>query len=358
MTLPSKDKVVDWITREEFEEMVEAFIQRKTPKFQAKALITQDTVQDALLVLKEKNSQVRTPSFRFWVRKRFLSRKEQRGNWVLCAREDHDVIGKPVCPREELFNVITEAHINSNHRGRDPTYDWVKKSRSYVPKELCDMLVKRCIQCTIKRKTKESTNACVEKPVATTRFMTMLKMTLIKYQHGLENPFILHLKDVYSNFHWAYAVETTRAQSVIPALHILFCQFGMPSILSYDFQFTQDMIDAVAHRWPTLRLIHSRIDTDHCTKKDSAFALQLSQWFQSKHHTNHTAWPDYLFDFCCHLNTTTHPETGKIPHDIVFGKMLPQVDIQHIWSSIMSKDSHILSKQSDKIIIRISTDKN
>lgn len=52
MTLPSKEKTLDWITREEFEEMVEAFIQRKTPKFQAKALITADTVQDALLVLK------------------------------------------------------------------------------------------------------------------------------------------------------------------------------------------------------------------------------------------------------------------------------------------------------------------
>ncbi|KAF1796611.1 hypothetical protein FB192DRAFT_1292599 [Mucor lusitanicus] len=183
MALPNNNRVVDWITREEFEEMVEVFIQRKTPKFQAKALITKDTVQDALLVLKEKNSQVRTPSFRFWARKRFLARKGQRGDdaWVLCAREDHDVIGKPVCPREELFDVITEAHINSNHRGRDPTYEWVKKSRSYVPKELCDMLVKKCTQCAIKRKTKESTDTRVEKPIATTRFMTMLKVVVAMY---------------------------------------------------------------------------------------------------------------------------------------------------------------------------------
>lgn len=52
MTLSNSSKVVDWITREDFEEMVETFIQRKTPKFQAKALITADMVQDALLVLK------------------------------------------------------------------------------------------------------------------------------------------------------------------------------------------------------------------------------------------------------------------------------------------------------------------
>ena len=52
----------------------------------------------------------------------------------------------------------------------------VKKSRSYVPKELCDMLVKKCTQCAIKRKTKESTDTMIEKPIATTRFMTMLKV--------------------------------------------------------------------------------------------------------------------------------------------------------------------------------------
>lgn len=52
MVLQSDKKVVDWISREAFEEMVESFIQRKTPKFQAKALITAETVQDALLVLK------------------------------------------------------------------------------------------------------------------------------------------------------------------------------------------------------------------------------------------------------------------------------------------------------------------
>jgi hypothetical protein len=52
MSVQSNKKVVNWISREEFEEMVESFIQRKKPKFQAKALITAETVHDALLVLK------------------------------------------------------------------------------------------------------------------------------------------------------------------------------------------------------------------------------------------------------------------------------------------------------------------
>ncbi|CEP07848.1 hypothetical protein [Parasitella parasitica] len=358
-TQQCNNKDIDWITREEFEEMVETFIQRKTPKFQAKALITAETVQDVLLVLKEKNSQVRTPSFRFWARKRFLSRKDHRGNWILCAREEHGNIGKPVCPKEELFDVITEAHINSNHRGRDPTYDWVKKSRSYVPKELCDMLVKRCTHCTIKRKTKESTDSRVEKPITTTRFMTILKMTLVdnRQQVRSRKPFILHVKDVYSHYQWAYALENKNVESVIPALYRLFCEFGTPSILSNTCQFTQDMINSMVERWPNMRLIHSKMKKDDIASQDSAFALQLTQWLQVNR-TNLDFWPDCLFEFCCHLNTSTNSETGKVPHDIVFGKTVPQEDVEHIWASILSKDSHVMSDQSENIIIKLVTDKN
>ncbi|KAI8639905.1 hypothetical protein BD408DRAFT_420528 [Parasitella parasitica] len=360
MLMHRNNKVIDWITREEFEEMVETFIQRKTPKFQAKALITAETVQDALSVLKEKNSQVRTPSFRFWARKRFLPRKEHRGDWVLCAREEHDTIGKPVCPKEELFDVITEAHINSNHRGRDPTYDWVKKSRSYVPKELCDMLVKKCTHCTIKRKAKESTDYRVEKPIATSRFMTMLKMTMVdNSQHvGSGKPYILHVKDIYSHFQWAYVLENKNAESVMPALHRLFCEFGTPSILSNTCRFTQDIINSVVEKWPNMRLIHSKIENYDTASQNSAFVLQLIQWLQNENRTNLDNLPNYLSEFCCHLNTTTNPETGKIPHDIVFGKTVPQEDVEHIWAAILSKHSHVMSDQSEKIILKLDIDKD
>lgn len=104
--------------------------------------------------------------------------------------------------------------------------------------------------------------------------------------------------------------------------------------------------------WPNIRLIHSKIENHHSTSQDSAFAIQLLQWYHGKKHKNNDIWPDYLFDFCYHLNTTTNPETGKIPHDIVFGKMLPQEDVEHIWTSILSKDSHIISNRSEKIIMK------
>lgn len=47
----SQDTVVDWITPEEFEELLENFIQKKTEKFQAKALITRETYNDAISAL-------------------------------------------------------------------------------------------------------------------------------------------------------------------------------------------------------------------------------------------------------------------------------------------------------------------
>lgn len=33
--------------------------------------------------------------------------------------------------------------------------------------------------------------------------------------------------------------------------------------------------------------------------------------------------------------------------------MLPQDDIQHIWESILSTDSHTVSDQSEKIVVKV-----
>jgi hypothetical protein len=73
---------------------------------------------------KNKSSQVRTPSFRFWARKRFIlqTRGEQ---FILCAKDEGEDVGKPVCTKENLYGVLTKAHMECDHKGRDPTYDCV-----------------------------------------------------------------------------------------------------------------------------------------------------------------------------------------------------------------------------------------
>jgi hypothetical protein len=45
------DQPVDWISTEDFEDLLTSFIQKKTEKFQAKALITQQTYNDAISAL-------------------------------------------------------------------------------------------------------------------------------------------------------------------------------------------------------------------------------------------------------------------------------------------------------------------
>lgn len=69
-------------------------------------------------------------------------------------------------------------------------------------------------------------------------------MTLIDHLQHVESnkPYILHIEDVYSSFHWAFALANKNVESVLPNLHKLFCQFGIPSILSNNCQFTQDLI--------------------------------------------------------------------------------------------------------------------
>lgn len=70
---------------------------------------------------------MRTPSFRFWARKRFVL-KTRGDQLVLCAKDDEEDVGNPVCIKENLYSVLTKAHMECDHRGRDPTYDVVSNS--------------------------------------------------------------------------------------------------------------------------------------------------------------------------------------------------------------------------------------
>lgn len=59
--------------------------------------------------------------------------------------------GKPVAVREKLFKILTRAHKQCQHGGRDKTSAQVRKIYSWVPKELISRFVKICPTCKARR---------------------------------------------------------------------------------------------------------------------------------------------------------------------------------------------------------------
>ncbi|KAI8990827.1 hypothetical protein BDF20DRAFT_788599, partial [Mycotypha africana] len=140
-------------TRDQVERIVDQYLNSKAPKFRTKALITYRLAEEIKQVLSSTSPycEIGTASFRHWARTRFLFNEQ----YELCFKNvkstsnDNSIslIGKPVGLKEDLYEILTTAHQNCHHRGRDVTYEQVKKRHSLVPKQLCDMVVKACSYC-------------------------------------------------------------------------------------------------------------------------------------------------------------------------------------------------------------------
>ncbi|KAI0697754.1 hypothetical protein BC835DRAFT_1237579, partial [Cytidiella melzeri] len=143
-------------SRSDFDAVTEAYIYSLSIRKQEKALVTQELFDDVWDVLhhtySSKRKVVRSPQFRFWVRKMFtLSSLPPHGG-------DGDLKpsivlheGRPVALKSQLYDIIGHCHQLCQHGGRDRTTAAVKSMYSWVPKELVAKYVKICPTCHMKK---------------------------------------------------------------------------------------------------------------------------------------------------------------------------------------------------------------
>lgn len=108
---------------EEFDAIVQDYLQNLSSKKRDKALIDQARYAMILQVLKDpRNTAVSTAQFRFWVKKMFQLTSRQ----IVC----HD--GKPVAMREQIYGILVRAHREAHHGGRDKTSALVSAFNSFL----------------------------------------------------------------------------------------------------------------------------------------------------------------------------------------------------------------------------------
>ncbi|RAO70675.1 uncharacterized protein BHQ10_006687 [Talaromyces amestolkiae] len=116
---------------EDFDKLMESYVNELSVKKQDKALINAQRAQHIRIVLTDpKDTSVGSAQFRFWVKKMFKlepadSRLPMNRKWIC-----HE--GKPVAIREKLFKILTRAHQQCQHGGRDKTSAQTKKSRRLI----------------------------------------------------------------------------------------------------------------------------------------------------------------------------------------------------------------------------------
>ncbi|KAH8704284.1 hypothetical protein BGW36DRAFT_371033 [Talaromyces proteolyticus] len=134
---------------DEFDRLMKSYVNDLSSKKQDKALINARRARNIRTVLADpKDTAVESAQFRFWVKKMFKlvpDRSAASGNHLIC----HE--GKPVAIREKLFKILTRAHQDCQHGGRDKTSARVREKYSWVPKELISRFVKICPTCLGRR---------------------------------------------------------------------------------------------------------------------------------------------------------------------------------------------------------------
>ncbi|BGP27583.1 hypothetical protein JCM10295v2_006555 [Rhodotorula toruloides] len=112
---------------------------------QRKALLNRDLYDLITRVLEDPNDTTLGSDLdRHWIRT-FFELGEKDGAPVPLRRSRG---GLPCALREEIYEALKVAHVETGHAGRDKTFTRVKDSWSYIPKALATRFVKLCPTCT------------------------------------------------------------------------------------------------------------------------------------------------------------------------------------------------------------------
>ena len=110
----------EFLSREKFDELFRAYRNGLPENRRAKAVISQETYDQALRTFEDNGYKHPDPKFRPWVRKKFITMDIGDIKKLVCKKRQ-----KPVCVVENLYDVIGTLHSALKHPGYRKTYSEV-----------------------------------------------------------------------------------------------------------------------------------------------------------------------------------------------------------------------------------------
>jgi hypothetical protein len=226
-----------------------------------------------------------------------------------------------VVTRDEIFNVIHKCHLRTKHSCRDTTWHEVKNSYVGISLPHIDLYIEGCTTCSTRKPLK---TPIARKHIMFLRFLTRVQVDLIDMKSRTDNDFryIMHARDQFSKFSWAYPLVNKNAAGVAERLMTIFTQFGPPLILQSNngHTFIATVISQLKHIWTDHRIINGRLihpQYQGCIEKANGdLEINLDIWIQN----NQKGWSSGLPIVVYGMNTLVSSTTEKTPYEIVFGQ--------------------------------------
>ena len=223
--------------------------------------------------------------------------------------------------RECLFQNIKKCHERVGHSGREKTWSEVQANYSWIRYDTISLFLKTCSQCSLGKLLK---NRPCGKPIVSLGFLSRVQIDLIDMTSRPDQDFkwILHMRDHFSKFSWAYPLKSKRALEVADKLVETFYLFGAPKILQSDNgkEFIAMVIKDLANIWKGLVIINGRPrhpQSQGCVERGNGdLQIKLGKWMED----NTDLWSKGLKFVIHSINTSISATTGKTPYEIVFGQ--------------------------------------
>ena len=100
-----------FISRTEFDKLVETHLNNMSPNRRVKAVLTREVADQAIEILNSSNTNA-SSKFRLWVQQTFSLTHTGKAKHLLLKKSN-----KPVCVRENMYDVIGSIHENLQHAG-------------------------------------------------------------------------------------------------------------------------------------------------------------------------------------------------------------------------------------------------
>ncbi|CAF1150067.1 unnamed protein product [Didymodactylos carnosus] len=257
---------------------------------------------------------------------------KMRGKWVITKTMCKDIMnvlkqGKTVVMLESFYHILHETHEQTGHGGRDKVRYEISQHYSWIPSKAIDIFLSGCVACQVRKPVK---NHVVPKAIISLGFMTRVQIDLIDLRTRPDKQFnwILHCRDHFSKYSWAFALPTKEAHYVLEKLQQLFYQFGPCRILQSDNgrEFTAQIIKDLMKTWTGLTIVNGRPrhpQSQGLVERGNATLCNILGKFM--HHHGTTYWTECLLPVVYSMNTSLSRAVNTTPFEIVFGQK-PRTD--------------------------------
>mmetsp|Transcript_40841 Transcript_40841/g.102814 ORF Transcript_40841/g.102814 Transcript_40841/m.102814 type:complete len:505 (+) Transcript_40841:260-1774(+) len=257
--------------------------------------------------------------YRHWVRTHFYLSSDGNKDHLYHMRSK-----KRICFVEDYYEALYNAHLATGHGGQTRTAKAVHDSCHGIPQWAVNIFCSMCSTCSLRKdKIQDPT---IKRRIVAVGFLTRVNVDVVDLSDFADGTYIavLHVRDHFSKFTWAYPLANKEATLVAAHLAQLFFQFGSPLILHcppYANMATL-VVDRMREFQPNVRMVRGRTDILDCeltmmVQSSQLLRERIGKWCQL--HKRHD-WSKGLPYVVHTINTTVSPVTKLSPYEVVFGQ--------------------------------------